>query len=375
MLSPKNYLQCLKESGITFYSGVPDSLLKEFCACVTDQLDEKSHIIAANEGAAIALGIGHHIGTGNVPLVYMQNSGLGNIVNPLLSLASPEVYKIPMLLVIGWRGEPNIKDEPQHIHQGRVMTDMLKVMDVPTIILSHDETVAKQQTAEAISIAKSNSCPVALVVRKGLFEPHTPLARLPNSNELSREQAIVCAAEKMDDNALVVSTTGMASRELFEYRISNELGNHRDFLTVGGMGHTSQIALGLAISQPERKVYCFDGDGSVIMHMGSLGINGVSQCHNFVHIVLNNGCHGSVGGQPTVGFKIELCAIAKACGYASAVRVRTQQEISKAICTSTSGTGPAFIEILTNDLNRKDIGRPTSTPEQNKLELMRFLGV
>ena len=374
MLCPTDYLRVLGDSGVTFFTGVPDSLLKEFCACVTMTLKPEDHLISANEGAAVGLAIGHYIGTGSLPLVYLQNSGLGNVVNPLLSLASPEVYGTPMLLMLGWRGEPGKKDEPQHVHQGRVMAKMLEDMDLPFVVLSEDMVEAEVQTKAAAQQARDINGPVALVVKKNTFDKYAAPeveADLP----LGREEAIIAAAETLEDNAAVICTTGMPSRELFEFRARNEAGHDRDFLTVGGMGHASQIALGLAMSQPARPIYCFDGDGAVLMHMGSMAITGQSNAKNLIHLVFNNGVHGSVGGQPTVGFNIDMPKIAIACGYASAQRVTNKKGLHSAITMARATDGVSFIEVQVRPGNRADIGRPTSTPEQNKVAMMKFLGV
>ena len=374
MLCPTDYLRVLGDSGVTFFTGVPDSLLKEFCACVTVTLKPEDHLISANEGAAVGLAIGHYIGTGSLPLVYLQNSGLGNVVNPLLSLASPEVYGTPMLLMLGWRGEPGKKDEPQHVHQGRVMAKMLEDMDLPVVVLSEDMVEAEVQTKAAAQQARDINGPVALVVKKNTFDKYAAPeveADLP----LGREEAIIAAAETLEDNAAVIFTTGMPSRELFEFRARNEAGHDRDFLTVGGMGHASQIALGLAMSQPARPIYCFDGDGAILMHMGSMAITGQSNAKNLIHLVFNNGVHGSVGGQPTVGFNIDMPKIAIACGYASAQRVTNKKGLHSAITMARATDGVSFIEVQVRPGNRADIGRPTSTPEQNKVAMMKFLGV
>ena len=374
MLAPSDYLRVLTDAGVTFFTGVPDSLLKEFCACVTTTLKLEDHLIAANEGASVGLAIGHYLGTGSLPLVYLQNSGLGNTVNPLMSLASPEVYGTPMLLMLGWRGEPGKKDEPQHVHQGRVMMKLLEDMGLPVVVLSDDITKAEIQTKAAAQKARDINGPVALVVKKNTFDKYSaPKAEadLP----MGREEAIIAAAEVLEDNAAVICTTGMPSRELFEFRARNEAGHHRDFLTVGGMGHASQIALGLAMAQPDRPVYCFDGDGAALMHMGSMAITGQSKAKNLIHLVFNNGVHGSVGGQPTVGFNIDMPQIATACGYVTAKRVTTKEDLQKSIISSKLTDGVTFIEVRVRPGNRADIGRPTSTPAENKMAMMRFLNV
>lgn len=374
MLNPSDYLRVLVDSGVTFFTGVPDSLLKEFCGCVTANMKRQDHVIAANEGASVGLAIGHYIGTGSLSLVYFQNSGLGNVVNPLLSLASPEVYGIPMLLMLGWRGEPGKKDEPQHVHQGRVMINMLEAMGVPCTVLADAIVEAEQQTRAAIKQAYEIKGPVAIIVKKNTFDKYA-VSHVGSDLPMRREEAIIVAAETLEDNAAVICTTGMSSRELFEFRARGDVGHHRDFLTVGGMGHASQIALGLAMAQPDRPVYCFDGDGAALMHMGSMAIIGQSNANNLIHLVFNNGVHGSVGGQPTVGFKIDMPQIAKGCGYSRAQRVATKLDLQNAIFASRASDGVTFIEVQVRSDNRADIGRPTSTPEQNKVAMMTFLGM
>jgi len=372
MINPKVYLSNLIQSGVEFYSGVPDSLLKDFCACLTDTVDTDSHIIAANEGGAIGLAIGHYLACGSVPMVYLQNSGLGNIINPLLSLASKEVCGIPMLIMIGWRGEPDVKDEPQHVHQGRVMQQSLTAIDIPFVVISGNEPEAVSQTHDALALAKRKSTPVILLVKKGTFTKYT-VSKQASDLTLSREVAITEVADLMPNDAVAVCTTGMPSRELFEYREKSNGGHYRDFLTVGGMGHASQIALGLALGQSKRQIFCFDGDGAALMHMGSMAIIGQSSVVNMIHILLNNGVHDSVGGQPTVGFGIDFCGIASACGYKSVCQVDDSTGISNAIEQALMSDGPHLIEILIHPGNRPDLGRPTRSPEQNKTDFMSFL--
>lgn len=374
MIKPAYYLDRLNESGINFFAGVPDSLLKEFCACVSHNYGSDSHMITSNEGAAIGLGIGYYLGTGNVPMIYLQNSGLGNIINPVLSLASEKVYGIPMLIMVGWRGEPGVKDEPQHVHQGKVMIGSLEEMNLPYVVLSLDEKKAVEQTQNALSLARDKMSPVIIVVRKNSFEDF-PEEKPQCDLELSREDAIITVAKMLPEKSVVVCTTGMPSRELFEYRANNNQGHYRDFLSVGGMGHASQIALGLCMAQPKRPTYCFDGDGATLMHMGSLAIIGQSSAVNFTHVVFNNGVHDSVGGQPTVGFGVDFCGIAKACGYVSAVEVHSYEDIIRAFNYASEHDGPHFIDIHVRPGNRLGIGRPTTTPKQNKNAIMKYLGL
>ena len=370
MIDPKTYLANLQKNDINFFSGVPDSLLKQFCACIQNECKPENHIIAANEGGAIGLAIGYHLGSGKVPMVYLQNSGVGNTINPILSLASNEVYGIPMIIMVGWRGEPGIKDEPQHIHQGRVMIESLQAMDIDFKILSTEENEAINQTKDAIELAKDTKSPIFLIVKKDSFSSAEPFKKNVNL-KLSREEAIVAATKAINDDSLVVCTTGMPSKELFEFRALNKQGHFKDFLTVGGMGHASQIAMGLSLTQQKRKIYCFDGDGAAIMHMGSLAIIGQSSRENLTHIIFNNGVHDSVGGQPTVGFEIDFCGIAKACGYRSAKVSASIEEISSAIRSTERQKGPHLIEIHVRPGNKKGIGRPTKSPSENKIAFMK----
>lgn len=374
MISPDFFITTLLSQGIDFFAGVPDSLLKSMCAYITDKVDANHHVITANEGGAVALATGYHLSTGHIGCVYMQNSGLGNVINPLASLTDREVYHIPMLLIVGWRGRPGVHDEPQHVKQGKVTTGLLNVMGVNYDVLSHDQEVASHQISHAIREIKKNGDVFALVVEKDTFEPYTLTAYPTTSNlEMSREEAIIGIASRIEPNAVIVSTTGMISRELFEYSASKGEGHEREFLTVGSMGHASQIALGVAMQQPKRRVYCMDGDGAAIMHLGSMAIVGSRKSENFVHIVFNNGAHDSVGGQPTVGFDIDFVKIALACGYREALRVESREGLNNLSSVLKSTNGPIFIEIRVRKGNRKDLGRPTTTPIENKESLMHFL--
>ena len=373
MIRPQFFYELLKENGTGFFTGVPDSLLKSFCAYLTDTAGSKNHIIAANEGCAVGLAAGYYFATGNVPLVYMQNSGLGNTVNPLLSLADREVYSVPMLLVIGWRGEPNVHDEPQHIKQGRVTCSLLDAMEIPYCILSDEEAEAKVQLEKAYSHIKASSSPYAVVVRKGIFDSYKLKTNEAVPAEMSREEAIEKIILNAPSNACFVSTTGMASRELYELRDKHGQGHAKDFLTVGSMGHASQIALGIALSKPDKKIFCIDGDGAAIMLLGGLTAIGSQRPKNMVHIVLNNGAHDSVGGQPTVGRKINLCAVAQACGYDKVVSVKTLEELQSRLKELCTNSGSVFIEVLVSKGARADLGRPKSSPIENKKAFMEFL--
>ena len=372
MISPKFFIEALREKGIDCFAGVPDSLLKNICAYITDHFDAAHNIIAANEGAAVGLAAGHYLATGQPACVYMQNSGEGNIINPLASLTDQEVYNIPVLLLIGWRGRPGVHDEPQHVKQGKVTTGLLNVMGVNYEVLSKEEDKAAKQIDKAAK-ALANKEVFALVIEKDTFEDYKLQNVEVNDLTMSREEAIQIVAASLGEKDCIVSTTGMISRELFEYRAAMNQGHERDFLTVGSMGHASQIALGIALAQPNRKVWCFDGDGAAIMHMGSMAIVANKEPKNYVHVVFNNGAHDSVGGQPTVGLKIDLPAVAKAVGYKAIYSVVTKDYLAELLDKVNALEGPVLLEVRVKKGNRKDLGRPTTTPIQNKEALMSFL--
>ena len=378
MIRPEFFYNTLASSGIDFYAGVPDSLLKNLCAYITDHADASHNIIAANEGGAMGLAAGHYLATSQIPVVYMQNSGEGNIINPLASLTDPDVYNIPVLLVIGWRGKPGVHDEPQHVKQGKVTTGLLNVMGIDYTVLSKEEDKAEAQIKKAVAYMQATKQCYALVIEKDTFDNYQ-LSTVNSQMELSlsREEAIQTVASYLAPKDCIVSTTGMISRELFEYRTAKNEGHERDFLTVGSMGHASQIALGIALEKQDRKVWCFDGDGASIMHMGSMAIVASKAPMNYIHVVFNNGAHDSVGGQPTVGLQIDLPAIAKAVGYKNVFSVDNKEALMKELSTLNSQLstieGPVFLEIRVKKGNRKDLGRPTTTPIQNKEALMDFL--
>lgn len=372
MIEPAFFYDALVRYGTDFFTGIPDSLLKSFCAYITDHAGERRHIIPANEGAAVALACGYHLATGKIPLVYMQNSGIGNAVNPLLSLADPEVYRIPLLLLIGWRGEPGIPDEPQHLKQGKVTGALLEAMGIPAVILGDTEAAVHQQLASVYQEMAHTQAPYALVVRKDTFAPYALSKTEASQGGMSREEAIEAILNSSGPETLFFSTTGMASRELYEVRDRFHLGHERDFLTLGSMGHASQIALAVALHRPNRLVTCLDGDGAALMHLGALAIIGTQkQLRNFRHILLNNGAHDSVGGQPTVALEIDLPGIARACGYKAVYSAATREELGALVAAKQEG--PTFIEVRVRKGARKDLGRPRSSPEENKEAFMAGL--
>lgn len=357
-----------------FYTGVPDSQLKALCNYLmhTYGIDPKHHIIAANEGNCTALAAGYHLATGKVPVVYMQNSGEGNIINPVASLLNDKVYAIPVIFVVGWRGEPGIHDEPQHIYQGEVTVKLLEDMDIRTFVIGKETT--DNEVANAMTEFRkilSEGKDVAFVIRKGAMSYDQKVV-YANQNTMKREEIIrhIVAASGEDP---IVSTTGKASRELFEIRAANGQSHKYDFLTVGSMGHSSSIALGVALNKPEKRIWCIDGDGAVLMHMGAMAVIGANKPKNLIHVVINNGAHETVGGMPTVAEKIDLVAIAKACGYPNAVSVDSFEKLDEALQQSKSGNALTLIEVKCSIGARDDLGRPTTTAIENKQNFISAL--
>ena len=370
MIEVKEFFDTLRSEGVRRFCGVPDSLLKNICAYISDNTTPNEHLITANEGSAVALAVGQYIASGKPSLVYMQNSGFGNAINPLLSLADAKVYGIPMLVMVGWRGEPGVKDEPQHIKQGEVMERLLDACDLPTIIISAETKSIVGVLKSAVALTISNNQPVILLVKKGTFGPYKLQNTIPDIAESSREDAIEMIVEASEVDDVFVATTGMPSRELFEIRVKNKQPHDKDFLTVGSMGHANMIALGIA-QNTDRHVFCIDGDGASIMHLGNLTSTGQSGAKNLIHIVLNNAAHDSVGGQPTCADLIDLPLIAKACGYASVKSMSKLDEIQNYIEEIKGQSGPHLLEVRIKKGSRSDLGRPTSSPNQNKEALMK----
>ncbi|HIN15201.1 MAG TPA: phosphonopyruvate decarboxylase [Dehalococcoidia bacterium] len=372
MIRCQDFVDWLGALGVDFYAGVPDSLLKPVCFYLADHAGDK-HIVAANEGGAVALACGYHLATGNVPLVYLQNSGQGNAINQLLSLADRDVYSIPLLLLIGWRGEPGTKDEPQHVKQGKVTVNLLEAMDIPYRVLPPEPEAARRCVHELLAVAESESRPVALMVRKETFEPYKSLTHAAGDFEMTREQAVRAVVAALGETDAIVSTTGKLSRELYEYRSSAGQGHQREFLTVGSMGHASQIAMGIALAKPDRQVFCLDGDGAMLMHMGGAAIVGAAAVANFKHVLFNNGVHDSVGGMATAGLRVSFTEIVKACGYTEAWRVERRDELAEKVAQLCSTRGPAMLEIMVQKGARADLGRPQTSPIENKTAFKEFL--
>ena len=325
-INPTDFYDQLASHGVDFFTGVPDSLLKEFCLSIDDRIPSDQHIITANEGNAVALAAGYYLAKKTLPLVYMQNSGLGNAVNPLLSLCDPEVYSIPMLVMIGWRGEPGVKDEPQHVKQGKIQLELLETMNIPYVIISKDDEQFASKILNAVKIATNESRTFVLLIKKGTFEKYSKVIQKVENQRMLREEALDIILENLDGNVVVVSTTGKTSREIFEIRERKGQSHEQDFLTVGSMGHCSSIALGIALARPDQKVFCIDGDGAMLMHMGNLTSISALKPKNFYHILMNNEVHESVGGQETSAKFIDIPKLVKANGYANVFTVHYPDE-------------------------------------------------
>ena len=371
MIDPQVFYDELARQGITFYAGVPDSLLSSLCACIADSSIPEYHVTAANEGNAVALTAGYHLATGNVGAVYLQNSGIGNAVNPLVSLTDPEVYRIPMLLIIGWRGEPGVHDEPQHIKQGAITTSLLDVMGIPWEILDA-QSCPQEVIAQAVNTISKTHAPAAILVRAKTFSSYKPHL-LDSQYTLVREQVLEHILEVSDPQDVFISTTGKTSRELYEIRVRRG-EESRDFLTVGSMGHSSSIALGAALHAPNRRIICLDGDGAMLMHMGSLGVIGHMKPANFIHVVLHNGVHESVGGQPIGATDIDIKSAALGCGYRSYLLAEDEAGLAAGWSQVLTLQGPVMLEVRVRIGSRDDLGRPASSPEENKKSFMRYLG-
>ncbi|MCR5120738.1 MAG: phosphonopyruvate decarboxylase [Lachnospiraceae bacterium] len=360
--------------GAEFYTGVPDSQLKALCDHLMDSygIDPKHHIIAANEGNCAALAAGYYLATGKVPVVYMQNSGEGNIINPAASLLNDKVYAIPVIFVIGWRGEPGIHDEPQHIYQGEVTLKLLEDMGIKSFVICKETGCEELRTVMAdFRKVLAEGKDVAFVIRKGALTD-APEIVYKNDNGMIREE-IIKHVMKASGEDPIVSTTGKASRELFEARVENGEDHKYDFLTVGSMGHSSSIALGIAINKPGTRIWCIDGDGAVLMHMGAMAVIGANKPKNLVHVVINNAAHETVGGMPTVAGSIDMAAVAQACGYPKTVSVADYEELDRALEEAKQGGELCLIEAKCALGARADLGRPTTTALDNKKSFMEYI--
>jgi phosphonopyruvate decarboxylase len=368
MIAPERLYNFLKQEGISFFTGVPDSLLKDFLKYLQDNCPDGQHIITANEGLAVALASGYYFQTGKMPVVYLQNSGLGNLINPLTSLADKEMYEVPMLLLIGWRGRPGIKDEPQHLKMGRITTKLLEALEVPVFFLEANETSSLEKISEAIRHAQEKQMPVALLVKEQVFDVYNN-DKFTDIYKLERESVIRKIIDFLNGSETVICTTGKTGREFYEQNTAAGNKVKKYLLSVGAMGHASHIALGINISSGE-KVIMLDGDGALLMHLGSLSSIAHYAKGKFIHIVLNNGSHESVGGQPTEAFRIDCCAIAKACGYNEIFCITNEEELINWLQTGLNRETLQFVEIRINHHSRANLGRPAGKPADWKNNFM-----
>lgn len=374
-MDAQHLLSACKNAGIEFFTGVPDSQLKGLCDTLyaTLGVEGKEHIVAANEGNAIALCAGHYLATGRPGLCYMQNSGLGNAVNPIASLMDGQVYGLPCLLVIGWRGEPGVHDEPQHVKQGQITLSQLELLDVPYMVLDKSMSDADFDVAFAgLRVHLDAGRTAALVVKKGGLTCSLK-PQYKNSRTLAREEAAAHILRASGEGDVFVSTTGKLSRELFELREAAGQGHEKDFLTVGSMGHASMIALGIALDKPDRRVWCLDGDGAALMHLGAMAVLGRKKPANLLHVVINNAAHETVGGMPVCEGALDLSAAARAMGYPHTFRAEDGASLDAALSAAKECGGLALLEVMCAVGARADLGRPTTTPRQNRDVLMKYL--
>jgi len=372
MINCTDLYNIFKRENITFFSGVPDSTFKDWMSFLADN-DGVTNIIASNECEATAVCTGYHLATGKTAVAYMQNSGLGKVVNPITSLADPDVYSIPILLMIGWRGEPGKKDEPQHVKMGKVMIPLLETLGIEHTILSTNVDEASSQISAAQRYMKEHQSSYALIIKNGVMEKYQSQSNVAKKYTMKREDAIQVIVDALNGDEIIVSTTGKTSRELFEYRAKKETTHRTDFYTVGSMGCASAIAFGIATETPDKKVLVFDGDGAAIMQLGSLATIGHYRPSNLIHFLFDNGCHESTGGQPTVSLSTNFEDIAKATGYRVIHSVKTKDELEDSLKSTKLLQGPAFICVKIKKGSRDDLGRPTLSPVENKIALMSYL--
>lgn len=373
LLKVELLIEHIKEAGIEVFSGVPDSTLSEFCGYLGFQKNGLVHYTLPDEGAAVGVAAGTYLSTGKPACVYMQNSGLGNMVNPVTSIAHSDVYNIPMLFIVGFRGEPGTKDEPQHKFMGKITRKMLGCLEIPHEIIDKNTTGEQiKEIFSKVSVLLNSKKQFALIVKKDTFEKSDG-QNYENENTLCRENVISEIIKNIGENDLVVSTTGKISREVYE-QSDRALGHHKPcFLTVGGMGHASMIAFGIAQSSPEKRVICIDGDGAVLMHMGGLAFIGQQKCDNLIHICLNNSAHESVGGMPTAAPDADIAKIAGACGYSDVAVVKTEDELNEFIKRIKNIDNLTFAEIKVANTSRDDLGRPKESAEDNAISFMNYL--
>ena len=376
-IKPKVLHNILKKHGIEFYTGVPDSTIKDSCFYLEEVIPSNNHIIAANEGNSVGIATGYHLSSGKIPFVYMQNSGLGNAINPLTSLADETVFSIPMIIMIGWRGEPGTKDAVQHQKDGEIQESLLKALKIPYQILSLDSDKLESQIALSIDTSRTNSSPFVILVRRNSFEKFIPDDKQNQVffSDMSREYALSTIFDSIEKSAIIVSTTGKISRELYEIKAKSSSKQEREMMVVGSMGHASSIALGVSLNNPDRQVYCIDGDGSIIMHTGIMATIGKYSGSNFKHIVINNFSHDSVGGQSSNSEVVDFSYLSKSFSYKNFFRISKKSDFDSIFDNFLNSATPSFLEIIVNKGARSDLSRPNRTPLENKKDFMNFLGM
>lgn len=373
MVNQEQLFKELEGMGVRFFTGVPDSLLNDFCLYMVKNIPDGQHVMAANEGNAVAIAAGHYMATGEIPVVYMQNSGIGNATNPLLSLTHDCVYGIPMILVIGWRGDPAINDHAQHKKQGELTPVLMADMDIPYEILDDENTVI-QKFEWAVGKAKEISAPVALIAKKAILTEKVKKQEYAESPLMNREEAVSAVVDVLGKDAIYLGTTGRATREVHEQLKAHEIGDGHEFQNVGSMGHVSSVGLGIALAKPEQKVVVFDGDAAAVMHMGALATNCRYKAGNMIHIVLNNGVNESVGGQPSAGYVVNLTDIAAACGYRTPGHaIETKEELQQIVREQKDGDMPLFIDVHVRQGIRKDMPKLNINHKAQKTALMEHL--
>ena len=370
------FLGALRDHGVTFFTGVPDSYLHGFCTLLRETAERNDNVICANEGNAIGVAVGHYLATGEMPLVYMQNSGEGNAVNPLASLACEEMLSVPMILLIGWRGDPYHKDHVQHKLQGEATPLILDDLGIAHLTLPDDEEGVRETVAQSVDRARERHAPVGILVPKGILNG-TKTFGVEDGDYPSRWEAIDAVIDAIPSDAICCASTGRAARELYYVRESRGEGHACDYLNVGSMGHNSSVALGMALAHPDRQVVVLDGDAAVIMHMGSLAVEGQYAPRNLLRVTLNNAQHESVGGQPSAGRTTNLTGVAAACGYATVEfgPAISTGDIAAAIAELSKADRPAFLDVYIRSGIRKGLPGLEVDPRAMRDGLMEELGV
>lgn len=352
MIKVITLIRLLKKNNINFFTGVPDSVLKELSFFLKNH---KKHVIATNEGAAVSIGIGNYLSSKKVPCIYMQNSGLSNALNPLISIAHKKVYSIPLILIIGWRGSPKIKDEPQHNVKGKITEDILKLLNINYSILRSNKDIIKFE--KQIKFAKKNKSIVACLIEQGTLEKITKINIKENFYKLNKEYFLKMLLKNIKGSSKIISSTGYNSRELMYLRKKYNFKKSKDFYMVGGMGHTASVALGYSLNS-KNKTICIDGDGSFLMHLGSIKTAGTFAKNNFKYVLLNNNTHDSVGGQNTYADNINFEKLSKSLGFKKFYSIKDKQNIAKNIKKFINVKKPSFLEVKITNSNIKDLPRP-----------------